>query len=433
MPPLAAFYRGPDQRPQSLRCLFARARSTPPACVSALHGTMARRSVGNRRPELTAIGVTIHGRPLARQTKPGRGSLVACNPKMLRRRLRALTVLLAAGSLVAIAPRASAQPTQPASAEEQSSAASIMADQLAAAAQEYFTNGAQATAVPTSGPAAAYFTNGAEATAVPTFGPWADYYRNGASVMAASTNAIPEPAFDMSLTGATSAVSTARQNATSAANAKSATSASSAISAPIAAASAQTPTQARPASFPATSSIVTSSADQASGATAPNASADGVGEAMPDDSRSETIAEAIESTWLVANEGAASVATMATAGLPAVANASPNGSSNAHANQTSVEQAHAEQGGSATVPPTARVRSRGAGWVPILLGGIGIGALLVILGARMRPSTRAPTRTGSHAGPCPSRSAELGDPAIIVVKATERREGDHVPAERLGW
>jgi hypothetical protein len=40
-------------------------------------------------------------------------------------------------------------------------------------------------------------------------------------------------------------------------------------------------------------------------------------------------------------------------------------------------------------------------------------------------------RTGSHAGP--SRSAELGGPAIIVVKATEHRERGHVPAERLGW
>jgi len=27
----------------------------------------------------------------------------------------------------------------------------------------------------------------------------------------------------------------------------------------------------------------------------------------------------------------------------------------------------------------------------------------------------------------------LGGPAIIVVKATEHRERDHVPAERLGW
>jgi hypothetical protein len=35
------------------------------------------------------------------------------------------------------------------------------------------------------------------------------------------------------------------------------------------------------------------------------------------------------------------------------------------------------------------------------------------------------TRTGSHAGP--SRSAELRGPAIIVVKATEHRERDHVP------
>jgi hypothetical protein len=40
--------------------------------------------------------------------------------------------------------------------------------QLARAVSEYFTNGAAATAVPTSGPAANYFTNGAQATTAPT-------------------------------------------------------------------------------------------------------------------------------------------------------------------------------------------------------------------------------------------------------------------------
>jgi hypothetical protein len=40
--------------------------------------------------------------------------------------------------------------------------------QMAQQMSEYFTNGAKATGVPTSGPAAAYFTNGAAAVAAPT-------------------------------------------------------------------------------------------------------------------------------------------------------------------------------------------------------------------------------------------------------------------------
>jgi hypothetical protein len=39
---------------------------------------------------------------------------------------------------------------------------------IARRATEYFTNGAQATAVPTAGPAAAYFSNGAAVTTIPT-------------------------------------------------------------------------------------------------------------------------------------------------------------------------------------------------------------------------------------------------------------------------
>jgi hypothetical protein len=328
--------------------------------------------------------------------------------------------LLTAGWLVATAPLASAQATQPSpspaapvvadqvalgasdvmameilAAEQQSSAASMTPEQLAAAVEEYFTNGAQATAMPTSGPAAAYFANGAEAMAVPTSGPWAAYYQNGASVMAAPTNAIPEPQFDMSSTGAARATSTAAQNATGATNATSGTaSASSAISAPVSAASAasaQPPTGAIPASFPATSSVATSSADQASAPTVPSASADGVREAMPDNSQSQTIAQAIENAWLVANEVPAPAAATAAPVPPATTSASSNESTSPGRSQEAlVAQVHVEQADSASAPPTARVRSRRVGWVPIFLGGIGIGALLVALGVRLRPSTRAP-------------------------------------------
>jgi hypothetical protein len=63
-------------------------------------------------------------------------------------------------------------------AEQQSSAESESSDSAATPAPDYFTNGAEATAVPTSGPGAAYFQNGAE-------------------VMAASTSSMPEPAFDL--------------------------------------------------------------------------------------------------------------------------------------------------------------------------------------------------------------------------------------------
>ncbi|HTB73217.1 MAG TPA: hypothetical protein VK762_08225, partial [Polyangiaceae bacterium] len=43
-----------------------------------------------------------------------------------------------------------------------------MQAQVARSVQQYFTNGAAMTAVPTTGAAAAYFTNGAQATAAPT-------------------------------------------------------------------------------------------------------------------------------------------------------------------------------------------------------------------------------------------------------------------------
>jgi hypothetical protein len=52
------------------------------------------------------------------------------------------------------------------------------------AARQYFTNGAEAMGVPSSGPGAAYFQNGAEVTGVPSTGPRAAYFRNGAEVMA---------------------------------------------------------------------------------------------------------------------------------------------------------------------------------------------------------------------------------------------------------
>ncbi len=42
------------------------------------------------------------------------------------------------------------------------------ADEISRAAADYFTNGAEATSVPTAGPAAAYFTNGAEVLAAQT-------------------------------------------------------------------------------------------------------------------------------------------------------------------------------------------------------------------------------------------------------------------------
>jgi hypothetical protein len=52
------------------------------------------------------------------------------------------------------------------------------------ATRQYFTNGATATSVPTSGPGAAYFQNGAAVTGVPTSGPGAAYFHNGAEVTA---------------------------------------------------------------------------------------------------------------------------------------------------------------------------------------------------------------------------------------------------------
>ena len=52
------------------------------------------------------------------------------------------------------------------------------------AARQYFTNGAAATSVPSSGPNAAYFQNGAAVTALPSSGPSAAYFHNGAEVMA---------------------------------------------------------------------------------------------------------------------------------------------------------------------------------------------------------------------------------------------------------
>lgn len=61
------------------------------------------------------------------------------------------------------------------------------------ASRQYFTNGAEATGVPTSGPRAAYFKNGAEATGVPTSGPGADYFKNGAEVMAYRSAPIAPP------------------------------------------------------------------------------------------------------------------------------------------------------------------------------------------------------------------------------------------------
>lgn len=58
------------------------------------------------------------------------------------------------------------------------------------AARLYFTNGAAATSVPTTGPRAEYFTNGAAVTAMPSSGPGAAYFHDGAAVMAYS----PAPA-----------------------------------------------------------------------------------------------------------------------------------------------------------------------------------------------------------------------------------------------
>ncbi|MGH7434728.1 MAG: hypothetical protein ACRENE_03560 [Polyangiaceae bacterium] len=52
------------------------------------------------------------------------------------------------------------------------------------AARQYFTNGAAATGVPTTGPGAAYFRNGASVTGVPTSGPGAAYFRDGAELFA---------------------------------------------------------------------------------------------------------------------------------------------------------------------------------------------------------------------------------------------------------
>jgi hypothetical protein len=79
-------------------------------------------------------------------------------------------------------------------AEQQSSAESVVSDSEATPAPDYFTNGAEATAVPTSGPGAAYFQNGAE-------------------VMAASTSSMPEPAFDLTPSQPVRAEPSSAQNA----------------------------------------------------------------------------------------------------------------------------------------------------------------------------------------------------------------------------
>ena len=52
------------------------------------------------------------------------------------------------------------------------------------ATRQYFTNGAAATSVPSSGPGAEYFRNGATVTGVPSSGPGAAYFQRGAEVMA---------------------------------------------------------------------------------------------------------------------------------------------------------------------------------------------------------------------------------------------------------
>ncbi len=52
------------------------------------------------------------------------------------------------------------------------------------AARQYFTNGAAATGVPTSGARADYFRNGAAVTGVPSSGPGSAYFRDGARVTA---------------------------------------------------------------------------------------------------------------------------------------------------------------------------------------------------------------------------------------------------------
>jgi hypothetical protein len=62
------------------------------------------------------------------------------------------------------------------------------------AARQYFTNGAEVTGVPATGPGAAYFRNGAEVTGVPSSGPGAAYFRNGAEVFAyPAPRSVPAP------------------------------------------------------------------------------------------------------------------------------------------------------------------------------------------------------------------------------------------------
>jgi hypothetical protein len=59
------------------------------------------------------------------------------------------------------------------------------------AARVYFTNGAAATGVPTTGPGAAYFKDGASVTAAPSAGAGAAWYHNGADVL--TYRAVPAP------------------------------------------------------------------------------------------------------------------------------------------------------------------------------------------------------------------------------------------------
>jgi hypothetical protein len=137
------------------------------------------------------------------------------------RRFGARTVAAAAMALVlARAPEAAAQPamapagrTGPLAAEVAAQASfdtgyllALYMAQLAAAgsapsqadideaAQQYFTHGAAATAVPSEGPGAAYFHAGAEVTSVPNSGPGAAYFHDGAEVLAYSGAPATPPA-----------------------------------------------------------------------------------------------------------------------------------------------------------------------------------------------------------------------------------------------
>jgi len=124
-----------------------------------------------------------------------RGVAFASNEGMLRRASVVLTLLLASGSA-----RAQPQPTGlPATPAEGAvipaggASRLLLLELYAFALAQTVTQSAAARVSPEAAErqVANYFTNGAEATTVPSSGPGAAYFQNGAEVLAAPTSVVP--------------------------------------------------------------------------------------------------------------------------------------------------------------------------------------------------------------------------------------------------